>query len=103
MRPTLPTLNSVNHRLPSGPTVIPLGILLAVGTGNSVMLPPVVMRPISPTDSVNQRLPSGPAVMPTGSLPAVGTGNAVKAPPVVTRPMAFALNVVNQRLPSGPV
>src|SRR6266851_5201232 len=58
---------SVNQKLPSGPAVIPSGELLCVGTGNVVMLPLGVMRPML-FDSANQRLPSGPAVMPLGKL-----------------------------------
>src|SRR6266496_2262702 len=51
----------------------PQGVPLDVGTGNSVIVPLVVMRPILPfwlvrslwlsVDSVNQRFPSGPVVM----------------------------------------
>ena len=51
--------------MPSGPAAMPKGLLLAVGMGNSVMTPAVVIRPILlPSYSVNQRLPSGPAAMP---------------------------------------
>src|SRR5258706_70471 len=58
------------------------GKLLAVGTVNSVMTPPVVIRPILlPLCSMNQRAPSGPAVMPRGKLPAVGTGNSLGVGP----------------------
>src|SRR5207253_1175065 len=35
-RPILLTPASVNQRLPSGPAVIPRGVLLAVGTANSL-------------------------------------------------------------------
>src|SRR5262249_20145520 len=67
---------AVNHRLPSGPAVIMPGALLPMGSVNSVITPPGVIRPIllpgaSPTRSpcsVNQRLPSGPAAMSKGSL-----------------------------------
>src|SRR5262245_45804927 len=94
---------SVNHRAPSGPTVIEIGLKPLVGTWNSVMTPDVVMRPIwSTLASVNQRLPSGPATMPVGPLAAVGTANSVTAPLVVMRPIWSALASVNQRLPSGP-
>ena len=93
----------MNHRLPSGPAVIPNGRLPAVGTGNSVITPAGVIRPILfPMTSVNHRLPSGPTVIPLGKLPAVGTGNSVIAPAGVIRPILFALNPVNHRLPSGP-
>ncbi len=66
-------LISVNQMVLSGPAVIPQGVPLDVGTGNSVIVPLVVMRPILPfwlvkslllsVDSVNQRFPSGPVVM----------------------------------------
>jgi hypothetical protein len=48
-------------------------MLLAVGVGNSVMVPPVVILPIllAPC-SVNQRLPSAPAAIAYGKLSAVG-------------------------------
>src|SRR5712671_5956101 len=36
MRPTLPPLYSVNQSAPSGPVVIPVGALVAVGIGNSM-------------------------------------------------------------------
>src|SRR5512135_6752 len=75
-RPILLPFCSVNQRLPSGPAVIPVGPLLAVGSGpNSVMMPAGVIRPILlPFCSVNQRLPSGPAVIPVGRLVGVGSG-----------------------------
>ena len=46
IRPILLPLYSVNQRLPSGPAAIPYGRLPAVGTGNSVTTPAVVIRPI---------------------------------------------------------
>ena len=74
-----------------------------VGTGNSVIAPAGVMRPILPARSVNQRLPSGPTVMPSGVAFAVGIGNsATSVPVVVTLPILLPLYSVNQRLPSGP-
>src|SRR5260221_559641 len=78
MRPILAVVpaSSVNQRLPSGPAVMPSGRL--AGTGNKVMLPLGVMRPIAPALSVNQRLPSGPAVMPK-AVPE-GTLNSVTVP-----------------------
>src|SRR5215469_14737078 len=101
MRPIWPA--SVNHRLPSGPTVMNAGAVAPVGRGNSVMLPLVVMRPILPAfSSANHRLPSGPAVIPTGPLLAVGMGNSVMVPLVVMRPIWPVSPSVNQRLPSGP-
>jgi hypothetical protein len=105
IRPILLPLSSANQRLPSGPGVMPLGSpIMRVsppGTGNSVMTPAGVIRPM-PGPAVNQRLPSGPAVMPWGPLLAVGTGNSVMTPAGVIRPILLALDSVNQRLPSGP-
>src|SRR6266700_3304691 len=78
MRPILLPSTSVNQRLPSGPAVIPSGVLLPFERGNSLMVPPGLMRPILlPSISVNQRLPSGPAVIPSGLLPAVEVANSV--------------------------
>src|SRR5262249_54445645 len=83
IRPILPLglstlLLSVNHRLPSGPTVMPAGKLLAVVVGNSVRVPPGVIRPILlAVNSGDNRLPSGPTVMaPHKELQLAG--NAVK-------------------------
>src|SRR6478736_2319963 len=79
MRPILLPANSVNQRLLSGPTAMPVGLLAAVGTPNSVMTPAGVMRPIAlAVCSVNQRLPSGPATMYCGLAPPVGMANSVK-------------------------
>src|SRR2546426_10804076 len=82
IRPTLLPQDSVNQRLPSGPAVMPSGLLLPLGgqlrlggRGNSVITPAGVIRPILlPLSSVNQRLPSGPAVMLAGPPAAVGVG-----------------------------
>jgi hypothetical protein len=60
---------SVNHRLPSGPTAIlvgdaePADPAVPLGSGNSVIFPPVVIVPIlSPSSSVNHRLcPAAPS------------------------------------------
>src|SRR5439155_1713527 len=81
-------LDSVNQRLPSAPTVIPIGPLPGVATAISVLSPVAVIRPtLLPQDSVNQRLPSGPAVMPSGLLLPLGgqlrlggRGNSVITP-----------------------
>src|ERR1051326_7151837 len=80
------------------------GPLAGVATGNSVICPAGVMRPILlPCCSVNQRLPSGAVQMPSGKLPDVGTGNSVICPAVVIRPILLPWYSVNQRLPSGPL
>jgi hypothetical protein len=72
---------SVNQRLPSGPVVIPVGWLRAVGMGNSAMawvvgLISLILLAV-PVSSVNQMLPSGPAVIWKGALLAVGIGNSL--------------------------
>src|SRR5437588_546966 len=103
IRPILLPENSVNQSAPSGPAVIPVGSLAAVGTPNSLKLPAVVTRPILlPDCSVNQSAPPGPAVIPKGWLAAVGTPNSLKLPAVVTRPILLPENSVNQSAPSGP-
>src|SRR5262249_48722228 len=57
---------SINHKFPSGPATILPGLLLAVGSGNSVITPLGVMRPILlAVVSVNHKLPSGPAAVVT--------------------------------------
>ena len=64
--------DSVNQRLPSGPSVMSSGEALS-SLGNSVTTPAGVMRPMRlpevPPNSANQRLPSGPRAMPTGPAP----------------------------------
>src|SRR2546430_1940861 len=98
IRPTLLPQDSVNQRLPSGPAVMPSGLLLPLGgqlrlggRGNSVITPAGVSRPkLLPPFSVNQRLPSGPTVMLSGPLSDVGLesgGNSVITPAGVTRPI----------------
>src|SRR5207245_7150545 len=66
--PILTAENSLNQRLPSGPTVIAAGPELAVGVENSVMAWVAgLISPILPTPvSVNQRLPSGHTVIQSG-------------------------------------
>src|SRR5579884_2790004 len=100
MRPILLALTSVNQRLPSGPATIPLrpfsiwpllSVGMGMGTGNSVMLPEGLMRPIRlALTSVNQRLPSGPATISFGTLPdrslIVVSGNSVMLPEGLMRP-----------------
>src|SRR5688572_22678063 len=115
IRPICAVLDSVNHRLPSGPATMsagPTGMLPgATGSVYSVTTPVVVMRPIlllllpSRISSVNHSASSGPAVMPTGALDAVGSENKVMSPAVVIRPMKptpLTSTAVNQRLLSGP-
>src|SRR5579863_5947839 len=96
---------SANHRLPSGPATIAPG-LPPDGTGNSVMVPVGVMRPIlRPSFSVNQTLPSGPFAIPHALLIGVGMAHSVNVPVGVTCPILLPVPFcsVNQRLPSGPV
>src|SRR5438105_14513893 len=72
---------SVNQMLPSGPVVMPMGLLPAVGIVYSVMAPVLVILPtLFPMSSVNQTLPSRPAAMPNGKLPGVGTAYSVTSP-----------------------
>src|SRR2546428_256625 len=82
--------HSVNHTLPSGPAAMKAGRLFAVGTGNSVISPAGVIRPIwFALISVNHRFPSEPEAMSSGSLFAVGTGNSIRLPEVLIRPILF--------------
>ena len=81
-RPTWAVNPSVNHRAPSGPGVMSNPKALEVGIGNSVIVPPGVIRPIfalpapSPLPrSVNHSAPSGPAVMANGALSACGSAS----------------------------
>jgi len=75
-----------------------------VGTGNSLNVPVVVMRPmLLPLDSVNQSALSGPEVIALGPDEEVGMGNSVMLPFVVMRPILLVLSSVNQRALSGPV
>src|SRR5260370_29894792 len=62
MRPIRLPVNSVNHTLPSGPAVIALCSLFAVGAGNSVTTPAVVIGPMPFAWSADRGLPPGPAV-----------------------------------------
>ena len=98
---------SVNHRLPSGPIVIPVGPAPPLVL-NAMSVPVGVIRPIrSALVSANHRLPSGPAVMPLVSV-AIAALNSVTVPSVVIFPILTAglngrkSNSVNHRLPSGP-
>src|SRR5215469_8924658 len=77
-RPMVSVALSVNHTLPSGPVVMPLGLLAGSGKGKICTAPLRLMRPSAPPlnfrvlgaslPSVNQRLPSGPVVIPAGML-----------------------------------
>lgn len=60
-----------NHRLPSGPGVIPVRVLWS-GSAKGVAEPVGVRRPMAPC-VVNHRLPSGPVVIALAE-----TGNWVK-------------------------
>src|SRR5512139_247891 len=89
--PILLDLVSANHLLPSGPVVIPPGLLFVEGILKKVMLPPVVIRPILLVfATVNQRLPSVPVLMTRGAFPGVGIRNSVIAPVFVILPILFA-------------
>src|SRR2546430_14184551 len=60
---------------------MPMGLLLAVGIGYSVMAPDGVILPtLFPMSSVNQTLPSRPAAMPNGKLLGVGIAYSVTSP-----------------------
>src|SRR5262249_30094153 len=88
----------------SGPTAMPVGMQLAVGTRNSVITPSCVIRPtLFPEHPVHQRYPSGPLTMSVGRLwvgPEIG--NSRIRPMVVILPIRPAPDSVNQRLPSAP-
>jgi len=52
------------------------------GTGNSVIAPAVVIRPMFPPNSVNHRSPPGPVVISMGQLPGVpASGSGSATPP----------------------
>ena len=97
------SLLSVKYRLPSDPTVIPIGCSFAVGIVNSLAIPAGVIRPMPwLTRGVNHRLPSGPATMYSGPQAGVNVLNSVIAPVGVIRPILLAAYSVNHKLPSGP-
>src|SRR5262245_3028259 len=59
MRPILSAPAAANHIALSGPRAMPVRSRFAPGTGNSVIAPLIVMRPIWPAPiSVNQSAPS---------------------------------------------
>src|SRR5258708_7560244 len=107
-RPIL-LLRSVNQMAPSGPVVMKAEVLSDVGSGNSLIVPVGVMRPILP-GSVNPRLRYGTAVMSSEELLG-GSGNSLIVPVGVMRPilplspLVFGMltTSVNQRALSGPV
>jgi hypothetical protein len=110
IRPTRLRWLSVNHRLPSGPSVMLSGPVSFSRVVNSVIAPLGEIRPIvSPLPfllplpySVNQRLPSGPMTMSFGPLSGSGRGNSVTAPVGEMRAILSAANSVNHTFPSGP-
>src|ERR1035437_2548463 len=100
--PILPTLYSVNQRLPSGPVVMYSGPLPLVGVTNSVIVPEGVTLPILPAlCSANQRLPSGPVVMKYGWLLLEEVANSVMVPEGVTLPIFPMLSFAPHRVSVG--
>src|SRR4051812_44401762 len=93
---------SVNQTFLSGPTVMPVGELLAVGVANSVICPFAgLILPTLPGDaSTNQRLPSGADTMWPG-LPPEGMGKLWKAWGAMSND-TIACEAVNQSWLSGP-
>src|SRR5262249_57023330 len=55
MRPILPTKNSVNHRLPSAPTVMPPGWAAAVVTGKSEIVCDATRRAVNAKTAATAR------------------------------------------------
>jgi hypothetical protein len=83
--------------MPSGPAP-------TVGTGNSVIAPDVVIRPILlPAFSQNHNAPSAAGVIPIGRLFGVGVSNSMKrALPGSILPILDVPLSQNQRCRSGP-
>src|SRR6266852_2867546 len=80
--PIVPWFCSVNHRLPSGPTVMP-ALLPEAACASLTRTPAAVISPILPPlapCSVNQRWPSGPEARAGGMRPDV-TGKVVATVP----------------------
>ncbi len=104
IRPIPPADCSVNHRAPSDPAVMPMGMIELYPSEYSVTTPEVVIRAIAlPFVSVNQTAPSGPAVMPLGKPPRPGgRGYSVKTPAVLIRPTRLWPPSVNHSAPSDP-
>src|SRR5262249_26051589 len=103
IRSMLAKLASLNHRLPSGPAVMPpreKSAAFAVA-GKFVTAPAVVMPPIEPSAVLDHRPLSGGVVIELGWLTPVPT-NVVTDPAVVIRPIWLAPVLANHRAPSGP-
>src|SRR5258708_5241346 len=100
-RPILLPALSTNHRLPSGPVVIPRRAPFAVGTANSVTTPAVVIRPILLVFSVNHSAPSGPVVMKSGPPAGSGRTNSVMLPKATVPPISTGTDSEHHRAPSG--
>jgi hypothetical protein len=84
--------------------MMPSGPAPAVRTGNSVMAPDVVMRPILlPAFSQNHSAPSAAGVIPIGRAFGVGVSNSTKLPsPGSIRPILDVPLSQNHRCRSGP-
>src|ERR1700694_464621 len=81
---------SVDHSAPSGPAVIPSGVLDELDIASSVRWPSDVMRPIFPRwppDSVNHTAPSGPLVMYWAAALGSGNGYSASRPAESARPL----------------
>ena len=86
IRPISWLLKPVNQSAPSGPAVIPTGVIH--GTGYSVTSPSRLIRPIrSPPISANHTAPSGPRVSRTVKLAGVAIGYSVIVPSSVIFPI----------------
>src|ERR1017187_6981260 len=91
------TSYAVNHSAPSGPVVIPNGVVFC--TGYSETTPSVVIRP-NTLQAVNQSAPSGPGPMLLRKkIP--GTVNNVGTPEDVMLP-TYSATMLNHSAPSGP-
>src|SRR5262249_40649581 len=86
------------------PATMPSGPASAVGTGNSVTAPDVVIRPILlPAFSQNHSVPSAAGAIPIGRLFGVGVSNSMKLPfPRFILPILDVPLSQNQRCGSGP-
>src|ERR1700738_3934456 len=93
IRTTLPTQNSVNQTLPSGPQVMPSGPT-SFGSAYLVMIPAgltlrIQFGPLVGSRATIQMLPSGASVIASEPAPVPGTANWVIDPDGVTRPTRF--------------